>query len=220
MCSICALIFRGEESIWCVSIHILWWRRVCVRHALYILSAHTGENEYTSFENFHVPFVLMRRRQITKGHWQSFHIWSYECRGQSEAMGFVEFDTQVQIVRVREAFGPTATRQTVSKDELTSIRTSEREGFWLSSRVDSTSVTDPWVSKSVCEWDLLEWRIPWVSKSVCEWVLPAWRTLGFPSQYASGLYPGKRITDSLSSHAEFHLKRMSSVPCANQHLPK
>ena len=39
MCSICALIFRGEESIWCVSIHILWWRRVCVRHALYILSA-------------------------------------------------------------------------------------------------------------------------------------------------------------------------------------
>jgi len=35
----------------------------------------------------------------------------------------------VQIVRVREAFGPTATRQAVSKDELTSIRTSEREGF-------------------------------------------------------------------------------------------
>ncbi len=33
------LMFRGEESIWCVSIHILWWRRVCVRHALYMLSA-------------------------------------------------------------------------------------------------------------------------------------------------------------------------------------
>jgi hypothetical protein len=39
ICSICALIFRGEEGIWCVSIHILWWRRVCVRNASYILSA-------------------------------------------------------------------------------------------------------------------------------------------------------------------------------------
>jgi hypothetical protein len=33
MCSICALIFRGEESIWCISMHILWWRE-------YVLDMH------------------------------------------------------------------------------------------------------------------------------------------------------------------------------------
>ncbi len=32
-------LFRGQEGIWCVSMHILWWRRVCVRHASYTLSA-------------------------------------------------------------------------------------------------------------------------------------------------------------------------------------
>ena len=40
MCYICALIFRGKESIWCVSIHILWWREyVLVMH--YIFSQHS-----------------------------------------------------------------------------------------------------------------------------------------------------------------------------------
>jgi hypothetical protein len=31
------LYSEREEEAWCVSIHILWWRRVCVGHASYIL---------------------------------------------------------------------------------------------------------------------------------------------------------------------------------------
>jgi hypothetical protein len=38
-------LIRGQEGIWCVSIHILWWRRVCVRYTSYILSAERSKGD-------------------------------------------------------------------------------------------------------------------------------------------------------------------------------